>query len=48
MPANSSERDKPENNEARESLIKVLNSKAAQSDVEMLKEHKTNKHDTDM
>jgi len=48
VPANSSERKKPENNEARESLIKVLNSKAAQSEVEMLKEHKTNKHDTDM
>ena len=34
--------------EARESLIKVLNSKASANDVENLKEHKTNKQDSDM
>ena len=48
MDANSTLRIQPVNNEARESLIKVLNSKASQNEVEMLKEHKTNKHDTDM
>ena len=43
MPAQTST-----NQEARESLIKILNSKANQRDIDLIKEMKTNKYDSDM
>ena len=43
MPAQTST-----NQEARESLIKILNSKANQRDIDLIKETKTNKYDSDM